>query len=60
MTALVSLFQDYAHLMSKSFNLTYSQGWKPTPKPKPKNPVLKEIFDTKTETDTDSNKFLKT
>ena len=36
------------------------QGWKPKPKPKPENPVLKKIFETQTETDTYSAKFLKT
>ena len=38
------------------------QGWKPKPKPKPKpeNPVLKEILETQTETDTYSAKSLKT
>ena len=36
------------------------QGWKLKPKPKPENPVLKEIFETQTETDTYSAKFLKT
>ena len=35
-----------------------SQGWKP--KPKPENPVLKEIVETQTETDIYSAKFLKT
>ena len=36
------------------------QGWKPKPKPEPENPVLKEIFETQTETDTYSAQFLKT
>ena len=36
------------------------QGWKPKPKPKPENPVLKEIFETQTETVTYSATFLKT
>ena len=36
------------------------QGWKLKPKPKPENPVLKEILETQTETDTYSAKFLKT
>ena len=30
------------------------------PKPKPENPVLKEIFETQTESDTCSAKFFKT
>ena len=33
---------------------SHKQGWKP--KPKPINPVLKEIFETQTETDTYSAK----
>ena len=40
------------------FNAT--QGWKPKLKPKPKNSVLKEIWETQTETGTCFNKFLKT
>ena len=36
---------------------TYYQGWKP--KPTPENPVLMEIFETQTETDTYSATFLK-
>ena len=39
---------------------TYEQGWKFKPKPKSKNPVLKEIFQTQTETDNYSAQFLKT
>ena len=36
------------------------QGWKLKPKPKPENPVLKNILETQTETDTYSAKILKT
>ena len=36
------------------------QGWKLKPKPKPENPVLKEIFETQTEADTYLAKILKT
>ena len=36
----------------------YEQGWKL--KPKPENPVLKEILETQTETDTYLAKILKT
>ena len=36
------------------------QGWKLKPKPKPENPVLKEILETQTETDTYLAKILKT
>ena len=39
---------------------TYSQGSKLKPKPKPENPVLKEILETQTETDTYLAKILKT
>ena len=38
--------------------LPCDQGWKPTPKPE--NPVLKEILETQTKTDTYLAKFLKT
>ena len=38
--------------------LLYCQGWKP--KPKPENPVLMEILETQTETETYLAKFLKT
>ena len=31
---------------------SYLQGWKLKPKPKPENPVLKEILETQSETDT--------
>ena len=40
--------------------LIHKQGWKLKPKPKPENPVLKEIFETQTETDTYLDKILKT
>ena len=40
--------------------LGVDQGWKLKPKPKPENPVLKEILETQTETDTYLAKFLKT
>ena len=43
-----------------SFRGRYEQGWKLKPKPKPENPVLKEIFETQTETDTYLAKILKT
>ena len=36
------------------------QGWKLKPKPKPENPVLKEILETQTETDSYLAKILKT
>ena len=41
-------------------NMCLDQGWKPKLKPKPENPVLKEILETQTETDTYLAKFLKT
>ena len=40
--------------------ICYKQGWKLKPKPKPENPVLKEILETQTETDTYLAKILKT
>ena len=40
--------------------LCVHQGWKLKPKPKPENPVLKEILETQTETDTYLSKILKT
>ena len=36
------------------------QEWKLKPKPKPENPVLKEILETQTEIDTCLTKILKT
>ena len=39
---------------------THDQGWKLKPKPKHENPVLKEILETQTETDTCLAKILKT
>ena len=38
----------------------HNQGWKLKSKPEPENPVLKEILETQTETDTYLAKILKT
>ena len=41
-------------------SVTWHQGWKLKHKPKPENPVLKEILETQTDTDTYLAKILKT
>ena len=55
---------DYTTFQRRTYSwkrmVACSQGWKLKPKPKPENPVLKEILETKTETDTCLAKFLKT
>ena len=52
----------YQYSTATSYTVVGSnyQGWKLKPKPKPENPVLKEILETQTETDTYLAKFLKT
>ena len=42
------------------YQTMHNQGWKLKLKPKPENPVLKEILETQTETGAYSAKILKT
>ena len=57
---MLNPMRDTTIFRTNKSNVCYAQGWKLKPKPKPENPVLKEILETQTETDTHLAIILKT